>query len=93
METVPIRQNFASQKKPNTQLSVMDKKFKDEETDRLQLAQYCQRRFRQKVNLPQSFIDASFEELVKFLQREGKNVEDIFLEIFLEETPDPLNSE
>lgn len=70
----------------------MDKKFEEEEIDRLQLAQYCQRRFRQKVNLPQSFLDASYEDLVKFLQRQGKNVEDIFLEIFIEETPDPLNS-
>jgi len=71
----------------------MDKKFEEEESDRLQLAQYCQRHFRQKANLPQPFIDASYEDLIKFLQREGKNVEDIFLEIFLEETSDVLNSE
>lgn len=52
MKVVEIRQNFASQKKGYTQLSVMDKKFEEEETDRLQLAQYCQRRFRQKADLP-----------------------------------------
>lgn len=65
---------------------------KFEEEDRIKLAQYCEKYNRQKVILPQSFIEASYEDLVKFLQREGKNVEDVFLEIFLEETPDPLES-
>lgn len=69
----------------------MEKQLK-EDSDRLQLARYCQRHFRQKTPLPQTFIDASYDELVKFLQREGRNVEDIFLEIFLEETPDLLDS-
>ena len=69
----------------------MEKKL-EENKDRLQLVQYCQRHFRQKASLPQTFIEASYEELVKFLQREGRNVEDIFLEIFLEETPDLLDS-
>jgi hypothetical protein len=69
----------------------MEKKL-DQDSDRLQLARYCQRHFRQKTSLPQTFIDASYDELVKFLQREGRNVEDIFLEIFLEETPNLLDS-
>ncbi|MDD1777354.1 MAG: hypothetical protein LUQ65_04225 [Candidatus Helarchaeota archaeon] len=69
----------------------MEKKL-EENTDRLQLARYCQRHFRQRVSLPQTFIDASYDDLVKFLKREGRNVEDIFLEIFLEETPDLLDS-
>ncbi|MHA1131980.1 MAG: hypothetical protein ACTSQI_19780 [Candidatus Helarchaeota archaeon] len=68
----------------------MSEKF--EEDDRLKLAQYCQNNFRQKSPLPKSFIDASYKDLISFLQREGKNVEDVFLEIFLEETPDPLDS-
>ena len=62
----------------------------EEENERILLAKYCEKHFRQKSNLPPSFIEASFGDLEKFLQRQGKNVEDIFLEIFLEETPDPL---
>jgi hypothetical protein len=69
----------------------MEKKL-EEDKDRIQLARYCQRHFRQKASLPQTFIDASYNDLVKFLQREGRNVEDIFLEIFLEETPEFLDS-
>ncbi|MHA1263626.1 MAG: hypothetical protein ACTSRS_00170 [Candidatus Helarchaeota archaeon] len=61
------------------------------EKDRQELANYCQRHFRQKTSFPHTFIQASYDELVSFLQREGKNVEDVFLEIFLEETPDPLD--
>ncbi len=68
----------------------MSEKF--EEEDRLKLAQYCQDNFRQKSSLPESFIEASYKDLVSFLKREGKHVEDVFLEIFLEETPDPLDS-
>jgi len=86
-----VRQNFTSQKKPFVEYYAMEKKLQ-EDTDRLQLARYCQRHFRQKVPIPQTFIDASYDDLVKFLQREGRNVEDIFLEIFLEETPDLLDS-
>ena len=68
----------------------MSEKF--EEEDRIKLAQYCENHYRQKSNLPKAFIDASYQDLVKFLKHEGMNVEDIFLEIFLEETPDPFDS-
>jgi hypothetical protein len=68
----------------------MAEKF--DEHERLQLAKYCEKNFRQKTNLPKAFLDASYNELIQFLHREGKNVEDIFLEIFLENTPDPLDS-
>jgi hypothetical protein len=70
----------------------MSEKLKVDSEDRLKLARYCNRHFRQKTNLPQPFINASYEELVKFLKREGKNVEEVFLEIFLDETPDPIES-
>jgi len=86
-----LRQNFGSKKKDSAQVFFMAEKF--EEPDRLQLAQYCEKHFRQKTHLPKAFLDASFDELVKFLHHEGRNVEDIFLEIFLENTPDPLDSE
>ncbi|NVM52405.1 MAG: hypothetical protein HWN66_01795 [Candidatus Helarchaeota archaeon] len=63
------------------------------EDDRIELAQYCEKYFRQKTNLPQTFIDASYEDLTKFLKRQGKHVEDVFLEIFLENTPDLTDPE
>ena len=56
----------------------MSKKF--EEDDRVKLAQYCENHYRQKTTLPETFIEASYEDLVKFLQRQGQNVEEIFLE-------------
>jgi hypothetical protein len=60
------------------------------ELDRRKLANYCESNFRQKTNFPASFLEASYQDLEKFLSRQGKEVEDVFLEIFLEETPDPL---
>lgn len=65
--------------------------LKELENERLQLANYCERNLRQKTNFPSPFLEASYEELISFLKREGHNVETIFLEIFLEETPDPLD--
>ena len=69
----------------------MCQRFDEIENDRMKLARYCEKNFRQKSTFPQAFIDASYEDLEKFLQRQGTQVEDVFLEIFLEETPDPLN--
>ncbi|MFX1293891.1 MAG: hypothetical protein ACFFD2_03380 [Promethearchaeota archaeon] len=63
-----------------------------EEVDQKKLAIYCKNHFRQKNLFPKSFIDASYEDLVKFLKSQERTVEDVFLEIFLEETPDPLQS-
>ena len=61
------------------------------ENDRIKIARYCESKFRQKTSFPQSFIDASYDDLEKFLHRQGAQVEEVFLEIFLEETPDPLD--
>ena len=69
----------------------MSDKF-EKESDRIQLAKYCEKNFRQNSSFPKEFIAASYEDLVYFLQHQGANVEDIFLEIFLEEMPDPLES-
>lgn len=63
------------------------------EDDRIELARYCQKYFRQKSNLPQTFIDASYEDLVKFLHRQGKQVEEVFLEIFIENTSGLLDKD
>ena len=70
----------------------MSEKFAVENEDHFKLIKYCKEHFRQNTTFPKSFIDASYDELVKFLEHQGKNIENVFLEIFLEETPDPLRS-
>ena len=69
----------------------MSKRIDEIEADRTKLARYCENNFRQKTNYPQPFLEASYEDLEKFLRRQGKLVEDVFLELFLEEMLDPLD--